>query len=68
MTEADNSDVVFMVIIFSVCFNRFSAWESVFAVVITIILKIIIIIIFFLIIIMYSIYSVMGGGNGWGDI
>lgn len=68
MTEANNSDVVFMVIIFSVCFNRFSAWESVFAVVITIILKIIIIIIFFLIIIMYSIYSVMGGGNGWGDI
>ena len=68
MTEADNSDVVFMVIIFSVCFNRFSVWESVFAVVITIILKIIIIIIFFLIIIMYSIYSVMGGGNGWGDI
>lgn len=68
MTEAGNSDVVFMVIIFSVCFNKFSAWESVFAVVITIILKIIIIIIFFLIIIMYSIYSVMGGGNGWGDI
>ena len=68
MTEADNSDVVFMVIIFSVCFNRFSAWESVFAVVITIIVKIIIVIIFFLIIIMYSIYSVMGGGNGWGAI
>ena len=68
MTEADNSDVVLMVIIFSACFNQALSLGIRFYSYYYYHCKNNYYYNIFIIIIMYSIYSVMGGGNGWGAI